>query len=86
MIENIETKTIAELAIIIQQDWSQGRTKQIYFGAVPYLDAMQSMTSINDDYGLDTGKSIVAYFLGNAQTWKGETAREVKAELNRRLK
>lgn len=76
--------TISQLATVIAMDWkSQG---QIYFGAVPYIDAMYGLQSIDDNYGMDSGRSIVAYFLGNARQWKGETAKAVKAELNKRLK
>ena len=49
--------------------------------AEPYLDAMQSLGSINDNYYFDSGKSIVLYFLGNANTWRGEDARRIKTEL-----
>jgi len=35
---------------------------------------------------LDSGKSIVSYFLANAGQWRGEVAKEVKAELKRRVK
>jgi hypothetical protein len=37
-------------------------------------------------YGLDTGYSIVAYFLSNANTWKGDVARAVKKELKKRIR
>jgi hypothetical protein len=47
---------------------------------------MYSMNTINDNYGCDSGRSIVNYFLSNATTWKGETAREIKKELNKRVK
>lgn len=77
--------TIAELAAIISKDW-RAQGKGIYFGAKPYIDAMYSLQSVNDNYGCDSGRSIVAYFLGNAQTWKGETAKAVKKELNKRIK
>jgi hypothetical protein len=70
--------TIAEE---IRADW-----KNVYFGAVPYLDAMSSLTSINQDYGSDDAKSIVLYFLSNATTWRGETARRIKAELKAMVK
>jgi hypothetical protein len=73
--------TIYQIAQEIRSDWSN-----VYFGAVPYLAAMRSMTTINDKYGEDSGKSIVAYFLSNATTWRGEVAREVKKDLNKRLK
>ena len=73
------TKTnrpLYEIAAEIRRDW-----KKVYFGAVPYLDAMQTLNSINDNYIMDSGKSIVLYFLCNAGTWRGDTARRVKAEL-----
>ena len=60
----------------IMQDW-----RKPYFGAVPYLNAMLELDSIDDSYYFDSGRSIVLYFLSNANTWRGETARRVKAEL-----
>jgi hypothetical protein len=54
---------------------------KVYFGAVPYLDAMGSLDSINDTYGYDDAKSVVLYFLSNATTWRGDDARRIKAEL-----
>lgn len=80
-LSNIGELPLYEIADIISRDWNP-----VWFGAVPYLDAMRSLESIHDQYGLDSGESVVAYFLSNAATWKGETARTVKAELNRRLK
>jgi len=73
---NKQTRPLYTIADEIRKDW-----KNIYFGAAPYLHAMQQLDSINDDYGYDSGKSIVLYFLANAATWKGETARRIKAEL-----
>lgn len=52
-----------------------------YFGAVPYINAMARLENIDDMYGCDTASSIVAYFLSNAATWRGETARRIKKEL-----
>ncbi len=77
----IKAMTIAELATLIRSDW-----KKVYFGAVPYLDAMGQMDKVTDSYGLDPGKEIVNYFLANANTWRGEVARAVKKELNLRVK
>lgn len=54
--------------------------------AEPYLEAMQSLDSINDNYYFDSGKSVVLYFLSNASTWRGEDARRIKAELKEMLK
>lgn len=47
---------------------------------------METLNSIDDDYFLDTGRSVVLYFLANASQWKGETARRIKKELNGLLK
>jgi hypothetical protein len=77
---------LAELASTIRKDWRKVAKNGIYFGAVPYLDAMSGMDSVKDNYGMDSGSSIVMYFLANAQTWKGEVAKAIKAELNKRLK
>jgi hypothetical protein len=70
------TRSLSTIAREIAQDWTRP-----YFGAVPYLNAMRSLDSIHDDYIHDSAKSIVLYFLANATTWRGDTARRVKAEL-----
>jgi hypothetical protein len=62
----------------IKQDW-----KTVNYGAKPYLDAMACLSSTSDNFGMDTGKSIVLYFLSNASSWRGETAKRVKAELKK---
>lgn len=72
---------LSDIAGIIRNDWQKP-----YFGAVPYLDAMATLDSIHGQYYEDSARSIVIYFLANAQTWKGETARAVKARLNELLK
>lgn len=76
-----QTRKLYEIAREIRADW-----KNIYFGARPYLDAMGSLESIDDSYGLDSADTIVRYFIANAGTWRGETARRVKAELRSLLK
>jgi hypothetical protein len=78
---DLTNKTVSELAQIVYSDWAK-----VNYGAVPYLEAMCSLTSVSNSYGCDSGKSVVLYFLCNAQTWKGDTARSIKAELKRRLK
>ena len=70
------TRPLHAIAREIRRDW-----KKMYFGAVPYVSAMMQLESITDDYGYDSGKSIVLYFLANAGTWRGETARRIKKEL-----
>lgn len=74
-------RPLYEIAREIRRDW-----KSPYFGAVPYLDALSSLNRISDNYMLDSAKSIVLYFLANAHTWRGETARRVKAELKNMAK
>jgi len=71
---------LSEIARLIRRDW-----RNVNFAARPYLDAMGSLSSVKDDYGYDSGSSIVAYFLSNARSWKGAVAKAVKKELNRRL-
>lgn len=67
----------------IVNDWGSAH---VNFGAKPYLRAMQSLDTVNDRYGEDDGKTVVIYFLSNAKTWRGETARRIKAELKGLLK
>ena len=73
--------TVGCLACIIEDNW-----KKVNYAARPYLDAMKSLGAVEDSYYLDSGRSIVAYFLSNASTWKGECAKAIKAELKRRIK
>ena len=74
--ETAPTRPLCVIAQEICEDW-----KKPYFGAVPYLNAMFMLNSIDDPYYFDSGKSVVLYFLANANTWRGEVARRVKAEL-----
>ena len=78
-------KALRPLHIIaneIRKDWGT----KIYFGAKPYLTAMSGLHKITDNYGVDSAKSIVNYFLCNASTWRGEKAREIKKELRAMVK
>lgn len=69
-------RPIYKIALEIERLW-----KEPYFGAVPYLDAMRSVISINDSHGVEDGKTQVLYFLSNANTWRGDDAKRIKAEL-----
>lgn len=75
------TRPISTIARDIRADW-----KNVWFGAVPYLDAMSELDSIKDNYMHDSAESVVAYFLANAKTWRGQKAREIKSELKQLLK
>lgn len=78
--KDIEKKTLGELKCIITRDW-----KNVNFGAKPYLDTFNQIDETGH-YGMDGWKEMVLYFLCNASSWKGETAKAVKKELNRRVK
>ncbi len=71
------TRPIYEIASEIYKDW-----KTPYYAATPYLRAMREIDSIDEDYINDRASSIVAYFLSNASTWRGDTAKRIKKELN----
>lgn len=78
---NLKDMTVSEIAMVIYNDW-----KNVNYAAKPYLEAMCSLQTINDNYGYDSGKMVVAYFLGNANSWRGETAKLVKAHLKKLIK
>ena len=72
----MQNRSLSTIAREIRADW-----KKPYFGAVPYLDAMLSLNSIEDEYYYDSAETIVIYFLSNAATYRGETAKRIKLEL-----
>lgn len=65
----------------IRADW-----KPVYYAAKPFVEAMGSLNKITDTYMSEDAEGIVLRFLSNAGTWRGETARRVKKELNDLLK
>jgi hypothetical protein len=79
--EKAQTRLLHEIAAEIRKDW-----KTMYFGAVPYVDAMCTLHSMQQSYGMDPAEDIVRRFLANASHWRGEVARRIKAELNSMLR
>lgn len=69
------------IASEIRKDW-----KNVSPYAAPYLQAMSYLNSVDDRYIMDSGRSIVSYFLANAGSWRGETAKRIKAELKAMVK
>ena len=69
-------RSLKEIAREITTDW-----EKVNFAAVPYLDAMHSLDSIEDNYYADSAYSVVVYFLSNARSWRGDNAKRIKAEL-----
>ena len=74
-------RPLYEIAREIRNDW-----KNVSPYAAPYLSAMSCLNSVSDNYIMDSGRSIVCYFLANAGSWRGETAKRVKVELKSMLK
>ena len=74
-------RPIYEIAREIRKDW-----KVVYFGAKPYLDVMSGLDKATDSYGYDSAKMVINYFLSNASTWRGETAKRIKVELKAMVK
>lgn len=74
-------RPISTIAQEITKSW-----KTINYAALPYVNAMFKLKSINDKCGADSGKSIVLYFLSNATTWRGSDARRIKKELRHIIK
>lgn len=75
------TRPLYVIAADIRKDWGA----KVNFAAKPYLDAMATLSSVDDNYGWDSGKTIVLYFLSNASSWRGETAKTIKKELKEML-
>ena len=86
MMEKIASRPLNEIAQEIYADKMNWSGKQINYAAKPYLEAMASLRDISDNYYEDSGSSVVAYFLANAQQWRGEKAKAIKKELNAMLK
>ena len=73
-------RNLSEIAKDIRSNW-----KNVYFGAEPYLQAMEQIHSPEPyaPYLFEDAQTQVMYFLANAQCWRGETARTIKKELKK---
>jgi hypothetical protein len=77
MSNTIETvRPLHVIARDIYQAWPK-----VNYAAKPYLEAMRDLSSINDRYGYDDARSIVLYFLSNAASFRGDSAKILKLEL-----
>lgn len=75
-------RPLSEIAAEIRADWTN-----VHYTAEPYLDAMAVLDRVDGYYyGEDDARGVVLYFLSNAGTWRGETARRIKAELKGMVK
>ena len=75
------TVLLSDIAQEISADWSN-----VNYAARPYLSAMHDLGSVREKFGHDDGKSIVLYFLANAGSWRGDTARRIKSQLKAMIK
>ena len=74
------------LSQIAREIESECSTKDWYVYAEAYVTPMKSLESLSDSYYADSAESIVMYALANLTSWRGESARRIKAELNGMLK
>ena len=74
-------RPLHSIARDIRANWAK-----VNYAAEPYLKAMETLYTIDDMYYFDSADSIVRYFLANANGWRGEDARRIKAELKGMLK
>ena len=74
-------RSLSIIAVDITRTWTN-----VSLHAKPYLRAMRELDTLQDSYGADSARSIVAYFLSNAAGWRGEDARRIKKELNDMLR
>lgn len=56
------------------------------FAARPYLDALDSLETLGDSFGADSGKHLALYALSNMATFKGDEAKTLKAALKALVK
>jgi hypothetical protein len=71
-----DVRPLHVIAREIAADWERP-----YFGAIPYIEAMAFLTTMESHYGHDAAADIVTRFLVNAGNWRGGTARRIKTEL-----
>ena len=89
-------RTIHEIARDMISLWWKNRSKKntslpfpqwrktVYFGAVPYLEAMLEMVG-DEGYGYDSTDSIILYGLSNMSAFRGPEAKALKEELRGHL-
>jgi len=72
-------RDICEIAGDIARDPSLTGTARAT--SMPYLDGLKCVRTSSDMFGMDNAGHLVAYALGNLKSWRGESARALKAEL-----
>ena len=79
-------RPLSDIANDIEKVWNANSKNGVPYFAKPYLDAMKQLHDIKDNYYADTAKSVVNYLLANMDTFRGEGASPLKAELKALVK
>ena len=74
-------RPVYKIAADIVNDWNRPN-----YAALPYLTAMLTINNEQEQFGQDTAKNVILYFLSNAGTYKGPKAKELKTELKTLIK
>ncbi len=75
------SRSISEIAREVYRTWPK-----VNYAAKPYLEAMLSLESVEDNYLQDDARGVVLYFLSNASSFRGDDAKRLKAELKALVK
>lgn len=74
-------RPLHEIARDIRKAWPR-----VHYAALPYLEALRELSSAEEMFYHDTGESVIRGFLANAQTFRGQEARQLKEELKQHLR
>ena len=83
MLAQTPHRRLSDIASEVLETWRHNHVD--HPRARPHVEAMLSLNRVTENYGPDTGRSVVLYFLTNAQAWRGPTARRIKSELRQIL-
>jgi hypothetical protein len=73
---NEMARSLSIIASDIRKQWTN-----VSFAAEPYLSAMNSLNSVTDSFGLESGSQVIRGFLANASGFRGKPAKKLKKEL-----
>jgi len=80
MTENKAPRPLHKIADEIMRKWRNPAN-----AAIPFINAMTYLATMDDRLGHEDAEDIVLRFLDNASGWRGEDARRIKAELRAML-
>ena len=77
---------IADMRNICNNQKTPTTWREKYWAAAPYINALLDCETVNDQYGADSAKILIAYLLGNLSGYKGDKAKALKKELKDLIK